>query len=705
MAHKKLAYLFSLLGIFIIFPPAALSQSSQVCLACHGNRDLTMTKGGQVKSLYVDEELLKQSVHLPFSCPDCHRGLNGNQIPHAKVIKPVRCQNCHETPGFGKSIHGMGGEESPIAGCVTCHGSHDMKPVKDANSVVSRMKVSGTCGKCHPEEFRQFAASAHGGAASKDKQSPTCIGCHSAHNAVPSSDPQSPVFKTKESGLCLKCHLENSAIRDKVGYSSSFMLGYRKSVHGKALASGNMKSATCSSCHGSHDLKKSSDPASLVSRGRTASTCGHCHGEIAKVYQESIHGTALQKGNADSPTCTNCHGEHEILGPKDRNSPVSPLNVSVQVCGRCHNSVPLNQKYGMPSQQFNSFQDSFHGLAGRAGSVEVANCASCHGVHNIRPSSDTKSTVNKANLAATCGRCHPGAGENFTKGAVHVVIGPSSGPAVLYWIRALYIFLIVTTIGAMFIHNFLDFIQKTRYRFAVREGKIAVHPGAGMYIRMSLNDRIQHAVLFSSFIILAVTGFMLKYPDAWWVIPIRQLSGSFFVVRSILHRIAGAVLIGISLYHVLYIIAAKRGRQFLRDITPKPEDVTGFWKNLRYLLWSSKEKPLFGRFSYIEKAEYWALVWGVVVMSATGIIMWFDNFFIGHLTKLGWDVSRTIHFYEACLAALAIVVWHFYFVILNPSVYPMSTAWITGKISEHEMEEDHPLELEQIKKLRSTNDE
>jgi len=100
---------------------------------------------------------------------------------------------------------------------------------------------------------------------------------------------------------------------------------------------------------------------------------------------------------------------------------------------------------------------------------------------------------------------------------------------------------------------------------------------------------------------------------------------------------------------------------------------------------------------YIEKAEYWALVWGVMIMAATGIIMWFDNYFISLLTKLGWDVSRTIHFYEAILATLAIFVWHFYFVIFRPSIYPMSTAWLTGKITEEEMADEHPLELERIK--------
>jgi cytochrome b subunit of formate dehydrogenase len=203
--------------------------------------------------------------------------------------------------------------------------------------------------------------------------------------------------------------------------------------------------------------------------------------------------------------------------------------------------------------------------------------------------------------------------------------------------------------------------------------------------------------MFVSFGLLAVTGFMLKFPDAWWVVPIRQISPHFFEVRGIVHRVAAVAMIAISIYHLFHIIVRRAGRQFALDMLPRPKDLGNLWANLRYLLGLSKRKPLFDRFSYAEKVEYWALVWGVIIMSATGIVMWFDNYFMRLWTKLGWDISRTIHFYEAVLATLAIVVWHFYFVIFRPSVYPMSTAWLNGKISEEEMAEEHPLQLERLR--------
>jgi cytochrome b subunit of formate dehydrogenase len=138
----------------------------------------------------------------------------------------------------------------------------------------------------------------------------------------------------------------------------------------------------------------------------------------------------------------------------------------------------------------------------------------------------------------------------------------------------------------------------------------------------------------------------------------------------------------------------------MRDILLRPGDLKDIVGTLRYYAGRTRERPRFGRFSYVEKTEYWALVWGTGVMGLTGVVMWFQDPFIALLTKLGWDAARTVHFYEAILATLAIVVWHLYFVIFNPDVYPMNVAWIKGTITEEEMEEEHPLELEEIRRRR-----
>jgi cytochrome b subunit of formate dehydrogenase len=190
---------------------------------------------------------------------------------------------------------------------------------------------------------------------------------------------------------------------------------------------------------------------------------------------------------------------------------------------------------------------------------------------------------------------------------------------------------------------------------------------------------------------------MLRYPEAWWVQGIRSLSSNAFELRSLGHRVAGVVMLVLAAWHVGYLLFTVPGRSLLRDLLPKRRDLTDPWKVLRYNLGLSKERVLFLRFSYIEKMEYWAMVWGTFLMGATGIILWFDNVSMGYITKLGFDISRTVHFYEAILATLAIIIWHFYWVIYNPSVYPMNLAWLTGRMSEQEMEEEHPLQLKEMK--------
>ena len=213
---------------------------------------------------------------------------------------------------------------------------------------------------------------------------------------------------------------------------------------------------------------------------------------------------------------------------------------------------------------------------------------------------------------------------------------------------------------------------------------------------MTAHERVQHALLVISFVALVVTGFMLRYPEAWWVGAIRNLSTRVFEWRGWIHRIAGVVMLAGGAWHVWYLGFTVPGRSLFRDLLPRRRDLTDPFGVLKYNLGLSATKPAFPRFSYIEKAEYWALVWGTVLMGATGAILWFENTSMGLFTKLGFDISRTVHFYEAILATLAIVVWHFYFVIFNPDIYPMNLAWLTGRMSEKEMLEEHPLELARL---------
>ena len=685
---------------------AAPSSGVADCLTCHSDASLAMTRGGRAVPLFVDAAVLGRSAHRDLACTDCHAGFRADDLPHAKHLRPVACLACHDGVETAHALHlaPAGGSMKMIEGadCTSCHGRHDIAPVGGGDAPLGAAHRVDFCTGCHAEVADRFRASAHGRARAEGAPgAPECLTCH--RNAVTAKQVpgDGAALKVAQEKACLSCHLENPAVRARMGPGARFIAAYEEGVHGSALLRGNGAAANCVDCHGSHEMEHAFVGSARVNKHNIPSTCGACHTEIAATYAGSVHGQALARGNSEAPVCTTCHGEHDILKTKDPRSPVAPANVSAQVCSPCHSSVRMERKYGIASDRFKTFQDSYHGLAIRGGDVEVANCASCHGTHDIRPSADPRSAVNKANLALTCGRCHPGANERFAVGQVHIAAADPN-EWVLVWIRNGYVVLIVLTIGGMAAHNVLDFARRGRRRIRRRLGLEAMEraEGGGVHLRMTLSERLQHGALLVSFIVLVVTGFMLHYPDAAWVRALRGVNGAFFAWRATTHRVAGVVLLATSFFHLGHLAFTPRGRGFLRDMVPGGRDLRDAVGMVRHNLGLLPEAPRLGRFGYVEKSEYWALVWGTIVMGVTGLVLWFENTSMALLSKLGWDIARTIHFYEAWLATLAIVVWHFYYVIFSPDVYPMSTAWLTGMISEEEMLDEHPLELEAIQRAR-----
>ncbi len=702
----------SLLLLFVLmFCYYAPAQSDEDCLGCHSDESLTMERNGKEVSLFVNDAHLKSSPHAKLKCISCHTGFSAEDVPHKENIRPINCLSCHKNAPTKHLFHPQmlkaNGSNGPKdTNCKGCHGTHKILRVDHPSSPFNSKNLSESCGNCHPDKKKEFENSAHAIALSNGVLgAPDCITCHKQSISTLANKNDSLQAKLSREKLCLSCHQDNPDVRARVAPTVGFINAYEHSVHGKALNNkGNVKAAGCIDCHSSHAIKKGTDPESSVFKANIPATCGKCHDDIRKVYDESIHGVAVAKGNPDAPMCTDCHGEHNILKTTDPNSPVFSQNVSLQVCSPCHSSVKLSEKYGLSANRYQTFKSTYHGLALIGGEANVANCGSCHGVHNIKPSSDPTSTIHKANLVKTCGKCHPGANENFTVGSIHVTMTEKEEP-VLYWIATIYIILIGSTIGGMFFHNFIDFVKKAKIKKMKQRGLIPYeHHSHALYLRMNLAERIQHFLLLTSFFTLVITGFMLRFPDAWWVRYIRDLSVNAFEWRSIIHRVAAVVMVAASFYHLYYISFTARGRQLIIDLLPRLKDATDAIGVLKYNLGFAKEKPKLDRFSYVEKAEYWALIWGTIVMTVTGFIMWFDNTFIGLLTKLGWDIARTIHYYEAWLAFLSIIVWHFYFVLFNPDIYPMNIAWIKGTITEEEMAEEHPLELERIKAQKKAED-
>jgi cytochrome b subunit of formate dehydrogenase len=599
---------------------------------CHGDKGLTKTdESGKEVPLYVDQSLFESSVHGSFKCVDCHQGVKSEM--HEETPKPVDCGICHQdiVEVYSKSFHGEkyleGVKDAPW--CEDCHGTHDIKSSSDPQSITYRLNIPKMCAVCHqnPEIVKKYN--------------------------IPVKEPY---------------------------------LLYNESVHGMAIEKGEIGAAICTDCHGDHSLQPANDSTSLIYKYNVPKTCGQCHGDVTEVYEKSVHGQALAERLPNAPVCTDCHSEHKILPPENKASTVSGANISKTTCPRCHSEVVLSQKYGIISQRKTPYLDTYHGVASQAGVTTVANCASCHGYHDILPSSDPNSTINKNNLDKTCGKCHPNAGENFAKGAVHPI--PSHRyNVVAYYVAKFYIFLIIVVIGGMLAHNAIIMFRYVREKY--REAKGAT------VIRFTGKEVIWHFLLLTSFTTLAITGFAFSYPDRWWSSWMTH-SATAFTARGIAHRVAGVIFIGLFAYSFVNAAFTRRGRLQIKAKFPVISDVRNVLQNLLFSLGISSREPLFDRYNYAEKAEYWALIWGGFVMILTGIPLWFENTFLSLMPSWLLEVFKTVHYYEALLASLAIIVWHMFYMIFDPEVYPVNLTVLTGTITEEEYLHRHPLDFDKM---------
>jgi len=178
------------------------------------------------------------------------------------------------------------------------------------------------------------------------------------------------------------------------------------------------------------------------------------------------------------------------------------------------------------------------------------------------------------------------------------------------------------------LHNLLLFGKKIRARY--RAADLTV-------LRMSLSQRTQHVILAVSFIALAVTGFALKFPDSW----IGKTMGSSEMFRRWSHRIAGVVLLVAGAYHIIYLIRTREGRQLVKDFLPCKKDLIDVTDSAKYLTGLSATKAKIGRFGYAEKMEYWAVIWGTIIMGVTGLVIWFKMDVTKFLPRWAVDVATT----------------------------------------------------------------
>jgi cytochrome b subunit of formate dehydrogenase len=640
--------------------------------------------------------LLGLSCMLALSCGE-HDRAGPKPAPTASPTRRVAEDPAHIVETLAKSAHSG-------LDCSECH-------VRQAGVEPSIREIFSKdltqCSRCHAESSRLYDESVHGMALQRgNADAARCVHCHGSHDILGASDPRSPIHKSNIPKTCGQCH-QNPELAKQLGiHQPAGVSHYLDSVHGKMLVERGVDAApSCVDCHGAnHRLRRASDPESTINRANVAKTCGRCHGNKSEEYTEGVHGQALARGDQRAPVCIDCHTSHEITRPDE------PFKLaSDRLCGKCHD------------ERLKRYYQTYHGRAHDLGSSAVASCYDCHGAHPTFAVSDPRSALSPANRLATCQKCHPGAPPKFADFQAHGDYTDRKNYPLLFWAFVIMTGLIVGTFGVWFIHSFMWMYRTWRVyradpkRFREEKRHVRQEKPGKTYVRFRPVDRLCHFLIIVSFFILVATGMPLKFHTSHWAqVAFRIMGGARAAAHW--HRF-GAILSGLYLtIHLLSLVGPLRRRwSSFRDDKRKfrlrrllgfvfgPDSPLPNWQDVRdaiaHLKWfvGRAERPTFDRFTYWEKFDYFAELWGSMFIGLSGLVMWFPAGFTRVLP--GWivNLAHVIHSQEALLAAGFILTVHFFNSHFRLEKLPLDTVMFSGRVTEAEMKHERGRQWERLK--------
>ena len=615
--------------------------ADRACLRCHSKLDIHRVENGDTASVYIDKKTLGNSVHRDIPCVKCHSDVSTHLSRPCSTAGRVDCSNCHSEVAnlYFDSGHGQAYfEKNPNAPyCTDCHGTHDAKSHFDETSLTYRATIPQLCGECHKADGK--AATVEG----------------------------------------LK---EVNAFFD-----------YTQTVHGKGLTEkGLLPSAVCTDCHTTHHNLPAADERSSVYWKNIPSTCASCHRGIFKEYEASVHAISNVNDTKEKlPTCADCHSAHGIFEThQDR----FMSEVTLQ-CGSCHQDLS------------ETYTQTIHGKAYQLGYLESAKCSDCHGAHRILGVNNPNSMVGARNIVATCQKCHEDANARFTGYLTHATHHDRDKFPILYYTYWFMTTLLISVFGFFGVHTLLWLprsIQGIRER-KQREAKAHASGMSKYYIqRFTASQRLTHIFVIISFLALALTGMLLKFSGLSWARFIVDLMGGVSGA-GLIHRFAAIITFGYFAFHLFSLIKKKRDRRMsIKDMLSGPnslmfnlQDLKDFGATLKWFF-GLGPRPAYGRWTYWEKFDYFAVFWGVAVIGLSGLMLWFPVFFTKFIP--GWliNVAHIVHSDEALLAVGFIFTVHFFNTHLRPEAFPMDTVIFTGLVPLEEFKETRPREYEEMKK-------
>ena len=654
------------------------------CTQCHALIE-------QVHVQFIEGRLWEEEPHKIPACVDCHSPHRIRRVFYDTGVANRDCLTCHEdrtlrgvargdtvslyvdASTFGAGMHAQ-------TACAQCHVEVNPALARPCSTIENPVD----CAICHAAPVAQYNGGIHGKlVAQGDEDAPRCLDCHDRHATLGKLNPQSPSFPRNVPQLCAQCHRkgEKAAVRI-VSDVPAPVESYELSIHGKGLfQSGLLVTATCGSCHTAHGELPASDPNSTVNHANLSRTCGSCHHGIAEQFAMSIHAPERSDVRPDSlPNCEDCHTSHTI----SRTDQGDFRLMMMAQCGRCHET------------EATTFFDTFHGKVSRLGDAAAAKCYDCHGTHNILPTTEPASTLSRRNVVATCSNCHSGVSTRFTGYLTHATHHDAERYPWLFWTFWGMTGLLIGTLGLATLHT-LAWLWRLLWTPGLAP-HAKLKPGEKVVLRFTVWERSMHGVMLISFFILSLTGMVLKFSYMAWAQTFAGLVGGFATTGA-LHRLGAVALIGTFGAHLWDVRKRKRcsGLTWLKFIRTERSLIftrRDFWEFVQSIKWflGRGPRPDYGRYTYWERFDYFAVFWGMFVIGSTGILLWFPEFFTNVIPGWSVNVATILHSDEALLAVAFIFTVHFFNTHFRPDKFPMDEGIFTGRVPLEEMKRDKPRE-------------
>jgi cytochrome b subunit of formate dehydrogenase len=467
---------------------------------------------------------------------------------------------------------------------------------------------------------------------------------------------------------------------------------YMKSIHARpSLEDQSVTNATCYNCHDAHYVYPEGSAIRAEWRLNIPNTCGKCHQAELRIYKTSVHGReVLDNHNPHAAICSDCHTNHDVDSPK-----LDSVKLLItKNCGTCH------------QDNLKSYVDTYHGQVNTLGYAYTAKCFDCHGNHNIQRVSDPSSMVHPNNRLQTCQKCHQGATAGFATFEPHATTNDFFRYPYTWLASKFMILLLGGTLSFFWTHSALWYFRELKdnwagkHRTHVRTEELLPNGQGPYYRRWPAMWRIAHLAFALSVIALVFTGMTLFYADSFWAPAVQKVFGGPRVT-GLVHRIFAVAFVSIFFAHLAYVVTnvARNWRTFqwfgpysmipnLKDL----QDALGMFK----WFFGLGPKPLFDRYSYWEKFDYWAPFWGVTIIGASGAMLWAKTYAAMWLPGWVFNVATIFHGEEAFLAAGFLFTVHFFNNHWRPENFPLDILMFTGVMPLEKFRREHTIEYNRL---------